>query len=288
MGSLFRRSEFVSFPVLAICLFVVIGCTDGDPTDVPTTGNANNGHSTPRPRQSHADDVRVMKLVDRSRSAATTNEGRDQLFNEALDLLQHDGLTNRVIDMVTLIADNLYRHDEPHFADALDRIGASIRKRNAKRFAFKASRLEGIARRLRSPGKAFELTGTTLDGKPLDWKAYQGKVVLVDYWETRCVPCIEEFNNIRKNYARFHDRGFELVSISMDIDRDEVRQFIQKHKIPGTTLFDSRGYGQPMALKYGVTTVPTVFLVGRDGKVVSRSIHGPKLERLLLQLLTDH
>src|SRR5690606_1724849 len=76
--------------------------------------------------------------------------------------------------------------------------------------------LEGIARRMALPGNPIQVTGTLLDGSPFNWDAYRGKVVLVDFWATWCGPCRAEVPNVIKMYQAYHDKGFDVVGISLD------------------------------------------------------------------------
>lgn len=148
------------------------------------------------------------------------------------------------------------------------------------------AKMAGIGRRLDLVGQEMKLEGTTVSGEAFDWKAYRGKVVLVDYWATWCGPCVEELPNVKENYDKYHDKGFEVVGISLDTDFGPLRRFLAKHEIPWACLFEEgAGTDHPMASYYGVMQIPTTMLVDRDGKVVSVGVRGSELGRQLAELL---
>lgn len=145
---------------------------------------------------------------------------------------------------------------------------------------------EGAARRMQLPGKSIELTGTRMDGKKFDLKSLQGKTVLIDFFATWCGPCLEEVPNLRKAYAEYHDRGFEIVSISIDEDRDALEGFLKRMKLPWTILHEKNEAGQHPAMEYyGIEGIPAMFLVDQEGKVVSLNARGRELQKLLQKLL---
>jgi thiol-disulfide isomerase/thioredoxin len=148
-----------------------------------------------------------------------------------------------------------------------------------------AKALEGMARRAALVGNALEISGVKLDGQPLDWSSYQGKVVLVTFWATWCAPCRAEIPHLLENYKRYHDRGFEIVAISVDDNREDVIQFVAQNNLPWTILFDQDAPGEKMAEKYGVLAIPEMILVGRDGNVVATGLRGPAIRQQLERLI---
>jgi thiol-disulfide isomerase/thioredoxin len=155
------------------------------------------------------------------------------------------------------------------------------------------SRIEevaGTARRLMLPGRPMQITGTLLSGQPFDQQSLAGKVVLVDFWATWCGPCVAEIGHLREQYAKWHDRGFEVVGVSLDEDRDSLAEFVKTKHIPWPILFEEpqgQGWRHPLATYYGITGIPTVVLIGRDGKVITLDARGKKLAVALEQLLGE-
>ena len=142
----------------------------------------------------------------------------------------------------------------------------------------------GTLRRLSLPGHPMEINGTLLNGKPFDQKTLAGKVVLVDFWATWCGPCVAEIPNVLEQYEKYHKDGFEVVGVSLDQEREALEKFVTDQKLPWPILFEEPkgdGWQHPLATFYGISGIPTVVLIGRDGNVITLDARGEKLgERL--------
>lgn len=147
----------------------------------------------------------------------------------------------------------------------------------------------GILRRLELVGKPLELKGTTLDGKPIDIGDLKGKVVLVDFWATWCGPCVAEFPYLKKAYEAYRADGFEIVGINLDDDVATLEGFLKDDPLPWTQIVsrdkESAGFSSQWARHYGISAIPTMFLVDKTGKVVSTTIRGHLLKEELPMLL---
>ncbi|BBO30898.1 TlpA family protein disulfide reductase [Lacipirellula parvula] len=149
--------------------------------------------------------------------------------------------------------------------------------------------LPGVLRRLTLLGNPMEITGTLLDGKEVDWASYRGKVVLVDFWATWCGPCRAEIPNVLEMYEAYHDKGFDVLGISLDATPEAAKKYVDENKLPWASIFpkkeDEREWQNPLVTYYGITGIPTAILVGKDGKVVNMNARGPVLGEELEKLL---
>lgn len=154
-----------------------------------------------------------------------------------------------------------------------------------ERIAELGQMMSGTARRLDLPGNALELEGTTVDGATFNWSHYKGKVVLVMFWATWCGPCRRELPVVLENYQAYHERGFDVVGISVDDDKASLDSFLGEQKLPWTVVFDKAAGKAGMALRYGVFAIPQTILVGRDGKVIATDVRGRELRSQLENLI---
>lgn len=130
-----------------------------------------------------------------------------------------------------------------------------------------------------APGKPFpDFNVKDLDGKPMAVSAYKGKVLLVDFWATWCVPCVMELPHIQKAYDQFHDKGFEVLGVSLDEDKDRLQQFLKEKKMPWPQFFDGKKWENELAVKYGVDAIPAGYLLDRDGKIIAKLQSGEDLD----------
>ncbi len=169
-------------------------------------------------------------------------------------------------------------------AAAYRSFGPAMAKSSNEQIQKMGESFAGTLRRLSLPGNPMEISGTLLNGKPFDQKTLAGKVVLVDFWATWCGPCVAEIPNVLEQYEKYHKDGFEVVGISLDQEREALEKFVTEQKLPWPILFEEPkgdGWQHPLATFYGISGIPTVVLIGRDGKVITLDARGEKLgERL--------
>jgi thiol-disulfide isomerase/thioredoxin len=121
-----------------------------------------------------------------------------------------------------------------------------------------------------------------LDDKPLSIAGYKGKVVMVDFWATWCPPCRAEVPNVASVYAKYHDKGFEIIGVSLDKDKDKDKliSFTKEHNMPWRQYFDGKYWQNDLAAKYGIQSIPAAFLLDGNGKIIAKGedIRGEALE----------
>lgn len=134
----------------------------------------------------------------------------------------------------------------------------------------------------------FELEDTS--GKLVRLSDFKGKYVFLDFWASWCVPCRKENPNVIKQFEKYKDKGFTVVSVSLD--KPDARQAwidaIRKDKIGiWTQLGDLNGFDGKVAKSYYVRSIPTNFLIGPDGKFLGRNLYGDKLDKELAIIFSE-
>ena len=119
-----------------------------------------------------------------------------------------------------------------------------------------------------------DLKFTAVDGSEIDLAALRGQVVLVDFWATWCPPCVEEVPELVATYEKFKDQGFTIVGISLDEDKGALEKFTTENKMTWPQFFDGKGWENEMAKRFKIQTVPTMWLLDREGKLIDANPRG--------------
>ena len=143
----------------------------------------------------------------------------------------------------------------------------------------------GAKRRLESVGKTIPLAGKTLDGRTFDLTSAKNKVVLIHYWATWAEPCKPDLATIKTLQAKYGAQGFYPVGVNLDTDAKAANDFIRQEKLAWPQLYEQGGLDGALATNLGVLTLPTMILVGKDGRVLNRSVNAGELDAELKKVL---
>lgn len=144
---------------------------------------------------------------------------------------------------------------------------------------------QGCLYRLGLEGAPFVLAGKTLAGADFNSATLRGKAVVVYFWASWNGSAAGDFAKIKQALSGVPGKA-ELVGVNLDSKAEEADAFLKANPAAGTHLYAPGGQDGPLATQYGITVLPMVFVVGPDGKVVSRNAQAATLEDDLKKLLT--
>lgn len=141
-------------------------------------------------------------------------------------------------------------------------------------------KLKSIAATAGLKDKPLDLKFTAVDGREVDLAKMRGKVVLIDFWAVWCGPCVAEMPNVLKAYEKLHPKGFEIIGISLDQDKAKLEAFVKDNGMAWPQYFDGKGWKNDISSKFGINSIPAMWLVDKKGMVVSTNARG-NLEELV-------
>jgi thiol-disulfide isomerase/thioredoxin len=125
---------------------------------------------------------------------------------------------------------------------------------------------------------------TDTAGKKIDLKGYRGKYTFVEFWASWCAPCREESPTLVRLYNEYKDKGFAILSVSIDKNTTQWKNAIRQDGYTWENVCDLNGYGGPTAALYTVTAIPNSFLLDKNGRIIAKNLRGKDLESKLAEL----
>ncbi len=125
------------------------------------------------------------------------------------------------------------------------------------------------------------------NGDMLALNDIKGKATIIDFWASWCKPCRRENPNVVKVYQKYHDKGLEIISVSLDRDGQKERwlKAIDDDNMNWHHVSNLKFWNEPVARLYNVSGIPATFILDEDGKIVAKKLRGDALERQIAQML---
>jgi thiol-disulfide isomerase/thioredoxin len=132
--------------------------------------------------------------------------------------------------------------------------------------------------------KAITFSQADTAGNNISLSSFRGKYLLIDFWASWCIPCRAENPNIKNAYKNYKSKGFEVLGISLDNDKDAWVKAIIKDGLTWTHVSDLKGWKNEVAKKYIVNAVPANYLLDPEGKIIAKDLRGEDLLKKLTEL----
>ena len=236
--------------------------------------------------------MRMVKLEAKVGTAFNASpEELESLVGDVMDQIEEIGVNRTTYSIASQLAQMLAYKDQSKLAAELyEDLAVRLEDSEDEQMRSMAARARGSARRLALMDNSMEVSGKTADGEAVNLDDYMGKVVLVDFWASWCGPCIGEIPNMKKALENYPDK-FVILGINMDDSIDAYQTALKKHEISWTNIVgdeeNGSGWSHPIAVRYGISGIPTAILVDQKGKVVSLNARGNKLDEKLEELLGE-
>lgn len=232
--------------------------------------------------ESQTDSVQTDNLVDELQGLNTSNPAQPQLAILTFAVYRLNISDEFEVRLRKVLSNTL---SSPAAADAKAIIEAETKSRADLLKRVKAASAEMKA----MEGKPITIIGKTPDGKDFTSADWKGKVVMADFWATWCGPCLVGLPEVKAQYKKYHDRGFEIIGVSDDSDAKTLTAFIARNEMPWPQLFDPHfnpTKGALLVQQYHVMGIPTLFLIDKKGNL--RTVDARKsMEELIPKLLAE-
>ena len=132
---------------------------------------------------------------------------------------------------------------------------------------------------------ATEFSGPNPEGKIITLKESLGKVTIIDFWASWCGPCRMENPNVVAIYNEFHDKGLNIIGVSLDKDETKWKEAIAKDGLTWTHVSNLKFWDEPIAKLYSVESIPATFILDENGIIVAKDLRGDALKAKIKELL---
>lgn len=238
--------------------------------------------------------MELTKAVNIAFNSGTKEQQKDTTWFQAIDKQYRKNLANRASRQIQFAKENPNSYysvialSEAGGMKGIDSVEAIFLTLNeslhntdaAKELEQRIHAAHTIVKGATAP----DFTLNSISGSPVALNSLRGKYVLIEFWASWCTPCRAENPNLRKQYAIYKDKGFEVLGVSLDDDKQKWAQAIEKDQLPWIHVSDLKGWNNAAGRQYGVRAVPASFLLAPDGKIIGINLRGESLNQQLASI----
>lgn len=234
------------------------------------------------------------QIIDNEFILPSTNSQRKQQLSQQMQQLQlsQNIAIRQLIEkntdvLMSAFLVTYFDNDAETYADLFENVYDGLKDKHADNQFVRY--VENKVRTNLGPGRmAPDIAMPDSDGKTRKLSDLRGKVVMIDFWASWCRPCRMENPNVVRLYKKYHDKGFEIYSVSLDKDRTQWLRAIDQDGLEWNNhVSDLNGWTSSGGATYGITSVPSTVLVDRQGRIIARNLRGEQLANKLKEIFGE-
>jgi len=183
-----------------------------------------------------------------------------------------------------IVLRNAYQYDETDLEPVVNNFDNSIK--GSIYIKNLSKRIETL-KRVSVGQPAIDFTINDMKGNPVRLSSLFGKYLLVDFWASWCGPCRRENPNVVAAYNEFNDKGFDILGVSFDKDKDKWIKAVEDDGLPWHHAGDLKGWGNEAGKLYAINSIPSNILLDPEGIIIAKNLRGEDLRIQLEKLFAE-
>jgi peroxiredoxin len=136
--------------------------------------------------------------------------------------------------------------------------------------------------------EAPDFKAQTIEGEDLSLSDLRGQFVLLEFWATWCGPCLPEIPHLKTMQEKYQDSDFKIVGISLDRDKDTLRNFLEEREMEWAQIFVDEGWEGDIARQYNVSGIPRMYFIDPEGRIIARDLRGEEMVSVIEEIVDKY